>query len=217
MIASLSLEEAPAPMTTASTLTSLSEDALLRRAQDGDHEAFGVLLVKLDSPVRRFIWRLLGTHDAEDDIVQDTFISLYNNLHRVDASQGVRPYVYRIVRNRAYDELRRLKRREFLSFEDEPVEAYASLNATPSDEPEEIAHWLLIQLEVREAIERLPELQRQALILYSEEDLSYAEIAEVMETSIGTVKSRLFHAKKTLRRLLRPETVQALDSVFGGD
>ena len=63
-------------------------------------------------------------------------------------------------------------------------------------------------------MERLPELQRQALILFSEEGLSYNEIAEAMDTSIGTVKSRLFHAKQGLRRLLRPDTLQALDVEF---
>lgn len=210
-------EDAPMTEEVAPTLTHLSEDALLTLAQAGNTEAFGILLVRLDSPVRRFIWRLLGTHDAEDDIVQDVFIALYNNLHRVDVSKGLRPYVYRITRNRAYDELRKLKRREIVSMDDEPVEAYASLSAIPEsgDEPEEVAHWLLIQLEVREAMDRLPELQRQALILYSEEELSYAEIAQVMNTTIGTVKSRLFHAKQTLRRLLRAETLQALDSAFG--
>lgn len=216
MIAAVQQDE---PMTeeVSPTLTHLNEDELLRLAQTGHDEAFGVLLVRLEAPVRRFIWRLLGTHDAEDDIVQDVFIALYNHLHRVDVTKGLRPYVYRITRNRAYDELRKLKRREMVSIDEEPVEAYASLNALPAtgDEPEEIAHWLLIQLEVREAMDRLPELQRQALILYSEEELSYAEIAQVMDTTIGTVKSRLFHAKQTLRRLLRAETLQALDSAFG--
>jgi RNA polymerase sigma-70 factor (ECF subfamily) len=77
--------------------------------------------------------------------------------------------------------------------------------------PEELAHWLLIHLEVQEAMERLPELQRQALILYAEEGLAYAEIAEIMETSVGTVKSRLHYAKKLLRGLLRPETLRSLD------
>lgn len=211
------MTEEVASTTSTVDLGQLGEDELVLRAQSGENEAFGVLLVRLESPVRRFIWRLLGTHDAEDDIVQDVFISLYNNLHRVDVKQGIRPYVYRIARNRAYDELRKLKRREMLSFDDEPVEAYASLSALPDsgDEPEEVAHWLLIQLEVREAIDRLPEMQRQALILYSEEDLSYTEIAAVMETTVGTVKSRLFHAKQTLRRLLRPETLEALDGAFG--
>ena len=82
-------------------------------------------------------------------------------------------------------------------------------------QPEEATYWLLMYLEVQEAMERLPEVQREALILYSEENLSYAEIAEAMNTSIGTVKSRLFYAKKTLRQLLSVETLQALDMEFG--
>ncbi|MCA9887285.1 MAG: sigma-70 family RNA polymerase sigma factor, partial [Anaerolineae bacterium] len=80
--------------------------------------------------------------------------------------------------------------------------------------PDDITHWILVQLEVREAIDNLPDTQREALILYSEEQMSYAEIAEIMECSVGTVKSRLFYAKKNLRGLLRPETVELIDEEF---
>ena len=59
-------------------------------------------------------------------------------------------------------------------------------------QPEEVAHWLLLRLEVQAAMNKLPELQRQTLILHAEEGLAYQEIAEAMDTSIGTVKSRLF-------------------------
>jgi RNA polymerase sigma-70 factor (ECF subfamily) len=200
----------------AAALIHLSEDTLLERAQAGDDEAFGALVLRLDTPVRRFIRRLVGVSDAEDDIVQDVFIRLYRKLNRIRPGQGVRPYLFRMVRNRTYDELRRLGRYEVMSLDDEPVEAYASFSSLPvADQlPEETAHWLLIQLEVQAAIDRLPELQRQALILYAEEGLTYAEIAEVMDTSLGTIKSRLFHAKQGLHRLLRPETRQALDAEF---
>jgi RNA polymerase sigma-70 factor (ECF subfamily) len=81
--------------------------------------------------------------------------------------------------------------------------------------PDEAAHWLLLHLEVQEAIDRLPELHRQALILYAEENLSYSEIAEVMNTSVGTVKSRMHYAKRILRGLLRSETLSALEAEFG--
>ncbi|MBK8136853.1 MAG: hypothetical protein IPK52_13635, partial [Chloroflexi bacterium] len=78
--------------------------------------------------------------------------------------------------------------------------------------PEEVTHWLLLGLEVRQSIDRLPELQRQTLILFCEEAMSHAEIAEVMDVSIGTVKSRLFHAKKGLRGLVRPELLLAIQA-----
>ena len=204
-------------------LMQMSEDDLLRQAQTGDEEAFGVILYKMEAPLRRFIRRLIGVNDAEDDIVQDVWISLYRNLDSVNPDMGLRPYLYRMVRNRSYDELRKLGRYQVYSLDDEPADAYASLETLPdgSEEPEEVAHWLLIQLEVREAMERLPENQRQALILFAEEGMSYAEIADAMNTNIGTIKSRLFHAKQNLRRLVRPEVLDALQRItkqdFGRD
>jgi DNA-directed RNA polymerase specialized sigma24 family protein len=77
--------------------------------------------------------------------------------------------------------------------------------------PEDAAHWLLLHLEVQEAMEYLPELQRQALILYTEEEMSYAEIADIMDVEVGTIKSRIFHARRTLRRMMKPETLAAIE------
>lgn len=193
-----------------------TEHLLLQRARGGEDDAFGELQAELEPAARRFIRRLIGMNDAEDDIVQDVFIALYRNLNRIEPVEKLRPYVFRMIRNRCYDELRRLGRFQAVSLDDEPLEAVASLQSPPEGQPEEVAYWLMLYVEVQEAMERLPELQRQALILYSEENLSYAEIAEVMNTSIGTVKSRLFYAKRTLRQLVSVETLQALDGEFGG-
>jgi RNA polymerase sigma-70 factor (ECF subfamily) len=194
------------------------EYQLLEQARAGDYGAFGELQETLEPPIRRFIRRLIGYHDAEDDIVQTVFISLYRNMHRIDPVVNLRPYVYRMVRNRCYDELRSQGRFQKVSLDDEAAEMWVSF--TSQDETphsEDVAHWLLLQLEVREAMDRLPELQRQSLILYAEEEMSYAEIAQAMNCSIGTVKSRLFHAKKTLRQLVRPETLKALEAEFQHD
>lgn len=195
----------------------LTEPELLIQAQAGDCDAFEQLQLRLEAPVRRFVWRLIGTSDAEDDIVQDSFISLYKNLHHIYPVEKLRPYLFRIVRNRCYDELRRLGRFKQLSLDaDDGSESWAAMN-TPLDgtsQPEEVTHWLMLYMDVQKAIDHLPEMQRQTLILYAEEELSYQEIAQVMNTNIGTVKSRLYYAKKTLRQLLSADTVQALDSEF---
>ncbi len=194
------------------------ETELLLRAQLGDFDAFEELQMALEPPVRRFIRRLIGVHDLEDDLVQVVFIALFQHLKRIDPPEHLRPYVYRMARNRCYDELRRQGRYRSLSLDDEAVEvrvSYAGANDAPS--PEDAAYWLLLQLEVREAMEQLPELQREALILYSEEEMTYAEIAAAMNTSLGTIKSRIHHAKKSLRRLLRPETLHALDQAFASE
>ena len=191
------------------------EQELLEQVRGGDHLAFAELQEALEPPIRRFVRRLIGYHEAEDDIIQTVFIALFRNMHRIDPISNLRPYVYRMARNRCYDELRSQGRFQKVSLDDEPAEMWISFTAAEETaQSEDVAHWLLLQLEVREAMDRLPELQRQTLILYAEEEMSYVEIAEAMKCSVGTVKSRLFYAKKMLRQLVRPETLKALEGEF---
>jgi len=197
-------------------VTEQAEHQLLRQAQEGDYDAFEQLHDALQPQIKRFVGRLIGYGQEVEDITQDTFISLYTNLCRIDPVENLRPYVFRIARNRCYDALRRQGRFEQVSLDDEPVEMRVSFAHVPYEGiPEDTTHWLLLHLEVQEAMDRLPELQRQTLILYCEEEMTYHEIAEVMNVSIGTVKSRLFHARATLRRLLKPETLRAIgDNIY---
>ena len=189
------------------------ESELLLALQAGDHDAFVGLMQRLESPLRRYVRRLIGDSDVEDDIVQDVFFSLYRKCDRIDARRGLRPYLFRMARNRCYDELRRQGRFQSVSLDEEPEDQAFSLAETlpdPSEPTDELAHWLFIQLVVREAMEKLPENQRQALILYAEEQMSYAEIAVATNTNPGTVRSRLSHARRTLRRLVPPWVLAAL-------
>ena len=188
------------------------EQELFEEAKASSRTAFDRLQDILNPSVRRFVRRLVGISDAEDDIVQDAFLALYMNLERLKSSEHLRPFLFRVVRNRCYDTLRRQGRFQFV-----PLEA-ASEDSTfnPSfltdrlQQPDEQLHWRLLYSEVQKAIERLPEIQRQAIILYCEENLTYAQIAEAMGTDIGTVKSRIFYGRKNLRKLLKPEILEAL-------
>jgi RNA polymerase sigma-70 factor (ECF subfamily) len=192
----------------------VTEHELLQLAQQGDDEAFEQLHAALAPGIGRFVRRLIGDGQEAEDIVQDTLLALYLNLNRIEPVEKLRPYVFRIARNRCYDILRRVRRYEEVSIDadDDPLRVRVSFELADerSTPPEEVAHWILLQLEVREAIDSLPELQRQTLMLFAEEGLTYAEIAEVMGVSIGTIKSRLFHAKRGLRARLKPETLEAI-------
>lgn len=200
----------------------MDEFELLRLAQQGDDEAFEQLHAALAPGIGRFVRRMIGDGQEAEDIVQDTLLALYLNLNRIEPVEKLRPYVFRIARNRCYDLLRRGGRYEEVSIdadEDDPVRVRVSFEiaderATP---PEEVAHWLLLQIEVRDAMDSLPELQRQTLMLFAEENMTYNEIAEVMGVSIGTIKSRLFHAKKNLRARLKPETLAAIMEDLGDE
>lgn len=193
------------------------EHDLLREAQDGDLEAYEDLQLLLERPIYRFVGRLMNYNDAVDDIVQDVFIAFYQNLNKIDPVENLRPYIYRIARNRVYDELRIYQRGEILSLDEEPIYMRVSYTEATTPQPDDVTHWVLLELEVQEAIDQLPENQRQALIMYAEEEMTYAEIADIMEVSIGTIKSRIYYAKRNLRQYLRPETLQSLAQEFGDE
>jgi RNA polymerase sigma-70 factor (ECF subfamily) len=187
------------------------EYAWLQAAQQGDASAFEQLYAALEPGVERFVRRLLRDDSAWADVVQETFLSLYIHLDEVVPAEKLRPFVYRVARNASYDVMRQWGRRPGWSLDDDTHQDRLNFALhDPSDAPDEAAHWLLLMLEVREAIDRLPEAQRQVLILFCEEEMSQAEIAEVLGCSVGTVKSRLFHAKKTLRGLVHPQVLAAL-------
>ena len=204
------------PQTPEDDMDALSLGDLVVRARTDDMGAFEVLRDRLEPQIRRYVRRLVPSNYAEEDILQDVFLALYLHLERIDPPENVRPYLFRMARNRCYDELRSSGRREILSLDDDPVRVSVSFTRSQQieDKPDDLTHWLLLHLEVQEAIDQLPEAQRMALILYAEENLSYAEVAEVMEVKVGTIKSRIFHAKQNLRRLLPPETLDALDAEF---
>ena len=188
------------------------EHELLQLARSGNMDALAALQALLTPPARAFTRRLIG--EIDEDIVQEAFFALYMNLEKLDPPEKLRPFLFRVIRNRCYDRLRAQGRYDVVSL-DESVEfggdTREALIASDEPPPDERTHWLMIYAEVQQAMEKLPELQRQALILYSEARLSYEEIAEAMDVGIGTVKSRLYYAKRNLVRLLSPETVKALE------
>ena len=193
-------------------MSNSGERELFEEAKASNRTAFDRLQETLDASVRRFVRRLVGISEAEDDIVQDAFLALYMNLERLESSEHLRPFLFRVVRNRCYDTLRQQGRFQFVPLnaasEDSAVDP--SFLTDQHKQPDEQLHWRLLYSEVQKAINCLPEIQRQAIILYCEENLTYAQIAEAMGTDIGTVKSRIFYGRKNLRNLLKPEILEAL-------
>jgi RNA polymerase sigma-70 factor (ECF subfamily) len=186
--------------------------ALLGQAQRGDRAAFDALQAALLKPISRFVARLIGPDEAEKDVVREAFLALYLNLDRMDRPDAILPFLYRVARNRSYDILRKQGRFDIVPLDPGPETAGVRSEYLPAHgpTPAESVERIFLWSEVRKAIDRLPEQQRQTLILYAEEDFSYPQIAEAMATDIGTVRSRLYHARRNLMRCLRPDTLQAL-------
>ena len=135
-----------------------TEYELLELARAGDDDAFEQLQMALERPVRRFIRRLIGRSDVEDDITQNAFFALYKNLARLDEGAKLRPFLFRVVRNQCYDELRRQGRYDVVSLDDD-VSGYSDDGdgswsvavASDAPQPDEATYWMMVFSEVQEA------------------------------------------------------------------
>ena len=154
------------------------------------------------APVFRFAYRLLGSTALAEDVTHDCFLSLVKAPARFDPHRAasLRTYLFAAARNLSFKHLRRHYGET--SFEDSPADASP---ATDSGETP-LGRLLEAELaeEVRKAVAALPALQREAVVLFEYEELPLAEIARIVEADVGTVKSRLFRARASLRRSLAP-------------
>ena len=185
-----------------------AEAELLRRAGQGDEPAYLELYERHRGAVFRFAYRLLGSSQLAEEITHDCFLALIRRPHGYQPERAsLRTYLCAAARNLSFKQLRR--RGTELIVEDVPEPEVASGAPEPLRRllDEEVAE------EVRRAVEGLPPLQREALILFEYEDLSLAEVARIVEADVGTVKSRLHRARERLRRTLAPWMAERSGSV----
>lgn len=185
----------------------MDETGLIAAAQQGQMDAFNELVLAYQHQVYNLAYRILGDPASAGDAAQETFISAFQNIARFRGG-SFRSYLLRIASNRCYDELRRRKRRPATSFEDFGEEADEETNPAlinGRERPEEYAERQVMARVIQAGIETLPPDQRVALVLSDVQGLSYQEIAEVTDVSLGTVKSRLARARGKLRDYLRSQ------------
>ena len=178
-----------------------TDEDLLRRARAGEEDAFLSIYTRHRVAMYRFACRLLRSESAAEDVTHDCFLSLFKNPERFDPSRGtsLRTYLFAAVHNLAMKHFRRAGQETWAD------EATTEEPRTP-DAEEPLSRLIEAELSatVRAAVEQLPALQREVLILFEFEDLSLAEIAVVLDAEVNTVKSRLGRARAGLRRTLAP-------------
>jgi len=174
-----------------------TDEQLLEEAANGNTAAFQILYERYRDPIFRFAYRLLGSVEAAEDVTHDCFLSLIKEPGRYDSTRAsLRTYLYAAARNQAvkrYQGFGRETALEELADEPRSADRRGPMALVLEDE---------LASEVEQAIASLPPLQREALILFEYQDLSLAEIAAVVGTDSGTVKSRLFRAREKLRARL---------------
>ncbi len=186
-----------------------SDLVLVQRTVAGDQRAYGLLVLKYQRRVQRLIGRMVRDVDLVEDIAQETFIRAYRALHQFRGDAQFYTWLYRIAVNTAKKSLLDLKRNptvsdSFFANNDED-ETYRPKNEPTTDEtPESVFAAKEIADMVNAALDELPADLKQAVTLREIEGLSYEEIAIAMDCPIGTVRSRIFRARDSISRKIKP-------------
>lgn len=180
------------------------EKALIQQILDGDQEAFAQLVTAYEKQVYNLCLRMSGNPEDARDLAQEAFLKAWRGLQFYKSESSFSTWLYRLTTNVCIDFLRQKKRRPTVSLtQDDDWEDGQELDipdAAPTPE-ERLLHQETGQA-VRQAMEQLDDDFRLVLTLRVVEDLSYEEIAQVLDLNPGTVKSRLARARGKLRKIL---------------
>jgi RNA polymerase sigma-70 factor (ECF subfamily) len=187
------------------TLEGGSDRELVLRARRGEAEALGELAQRHRRSVYLLALQLLGNPDDAMDATQDTLLRFLRTLRRFDASRPVRPWLYAILRNRVRDLHRRRRVRKHDSIDGDEDHWRPELVDPVADPHDDVTRHELRE-RVWRALAELAPSHREIVVLRDYQDLSYAEIARVLDIPQGTVMSRLHRARRQLAILLVPAT-----------
>lgn len=171
-------------------LTEADDATLAERSVDGDVAAFEVLIRRYGPLMRAYARRQLGSSDEVDDVVQDTFITAWQTLDRLQESGKVRSWLMRILSRRCIDRIRARRPHDDVDDHDPPV-------------PDEATPHRIVEARSREhaaalALERLPELQRRCWVMKELFEYRYDQIAEELDLPVSTVRGLLSRARRTM-------------------
>lgn len=180
---------------------------LVARVQQGDKQAFDLLVLKYQRKIQRLLSRMLRDQSDIDDVMQEAFIKAYRALPQFRGDSAFYTWLYRIAINTARNWMSSQGRRPSAPGlnQTEDGETFDEIdNLTDNNTPESVLASHEIASTVNSVIEQLPAELRTAIVLREIDGLSYEEIAETMDCPIGTVRSRIFRAREAIAAKLRP-------------
>jgi RNA polymerase sigma-70 factor (ECF subfamily) len=197
----------------------LEDERLISGLQLGDEKSYERLIQRFQTPVYNLAWRLVNDPADASDVVQEVFLKVFRNIGHFRRDSSLRTWVYRIAVNESHNRRRWLFRHRRgetgieENFDDSEgrERPLMDMGETPFDFTMNREAQILLE----EGLAAINPVFRAALVLREVEDMSYEEIAEILEVSLGTVKSRIMRGREALRRYLadRLETAPALQLV----
>ncbi len=186
----------------------LGDSQVVQQFLDGDERAFTELVRRYQTRLLNFVTRMIGDREQAEDVVQEAFVRVFRHIHRFDQSRKFSTWVYTIAGNLARNELRHRSRNPMVSFttltqswEGDQVDVEWE---DPKTRPDDLYRKRFLREKVEEAVERLPANHRAVFVLRELEGKTYEEIAEIMDCSMGTVKSRLNRARNRFAQIIAP-------------
>lgn len=176
----------------AQTPDRILDELLVIGCQRGDLNAFQQLVSRWHDRLKRHAWHLTGDSDASAEIVQDAWVVIVRNIRKLKEPTSFRGWAFRIVSNKSADWIRSQTRQRTLRSD---LENRRDAGGSDSESHSRAN-------EIQAGLQELPEVSRQILSLKYVDNLSTREIAETLDIPVGTVKSRLFHAREQLKQRL---------------
>jgi RNA polymerase sigma-70 factor (ECF subfamily) len=177
-------------------MTHMEDAKLVQDFLGGNHQAFNKLIGRWQDRIHHFAYRYFANNDDAAEITQKTFIKAYQKLNTLEDAGKFGSWLYRIANNLCLDELKRVGRKRSTSLE--------ALKTAPQSEIERAADSALMRNEaivlLHKALLQLPNEQRMVVIMKEYEGLTFREIAEILDESENTIKSRLYYGLRALRK-----------------
>lgn len=180
---------------------------LIQRALRGDETAYQELMGKFYQRIYALIYQIIKNREETEDLVQETFMKAFRALPDFDPQYAFSTWLYKIAYNNCIDTIRKRKLRmvslDYPLREDEDQGPLSSEIDNEEFSPEETLLFSEKQKQIQEAIEKLPKIYQEVIVLRHQEELSYEQISEMLHLPVGTVKARIFRAREMLKKTLK--------------
>jgi RNA polymerase sigma-70 factor (ECF subfamily) len=180
-------------------LSSLADEQVVLLIQNGDKEKYGLLMTRYDKKLLRYGRKFLSEKENIEDIVQDVFISVFQNINNFDASLKFSSWIYRIAHNAFVNGLKRQKHSAILGLD---LDTFVS-HTVYEDPVIEARELETMKKMIDQGLEKLTPKCREVIILHYLEELSYKEISDILQIPAGTVAVRVLRGKDALRKVYK--------------